>query len=302
MIDPICMESLEIYPLRIRFSFDSNVKIPQHLGSAWRGAFGHHLKKIVCMFKHGSCAHCPLLTSCAYTMIFESEHCFDSNETHLGSVPSPYVLYPVIKNSEMHLYVTLIGKQAAGFFPFILHAFRLAGEGEVAHTTFDYEGVDFFDGDAWNMLQGSPLPLSNIPVPNIQGLSIRMHVPIRFKYQGHLVTPDSLNLILWLSALHRRLLSLATCWGDEQLMQKMCNISVDEQWQTSDIRWLDIQRYSSRQKTAMKMGGIVGTFTLSAKQVQTLWPLLYLGQWLHVGKLTTMGLGKYDMVALEGGE
>ena len=48
------------------------------------------------------------------------------------------------------------------------------------------------------------------------------------------------------------------------------------------------------------MGGVHGVFTISSHQGKQLWPMLWLGQWTHIGKLTTMGLGRYEMEVAEG--
>lgn len=41
------------------------------------------------------------------------------------------------------------------------------------------------------------------------------------------------------------------------------------------------------------MGGLVGSFTPQASDLGPWWPILWIGQWLHAGKGTSMGLGKY---------
>lgn len=82
-------------------------------------------------------------------------------------------------------------------------------------------------------------------------------------------------------------------------MRRLCEIPVTGAWQSSDCRWQEMERYSSRQKTAMKMGGVMGDFDLAAEQAKDIWPLLWLGQWVHIGKLTTMGLGRYEILPLK---
>ncbi|MDK2820086.1 MAG: hypothetical protein PWP31_51 [Clostridia bacterium] len=59
-----------------------------------------------------------------------------------------------------------------------------------------------------------------------------------------------------------------------------------------DTRWVDWERYSSRQDTRMKLGGVVGKVTYQGELAE-LWPLLIIGQWTHVGKAVTFGMGKY---------
>lgn len=290
--------ALDFFPVRIRFSLPENNQPRRYLGSAWRGAFGHSLKKLVCIFKHGHCENCPLAATCAFTTVFESHLAFGSAQAARG-VPSPYTLHPVIQGHELHLHITLIGERARSFFPFILHALRLAGEREVAHIPFAYEAVEFFNGGDWQPMDAQPLPLADIPGFHGRATRIRMLTPARFKYQGRLITPETISFSIWTTALRRRLISLAAFWGDEAAMRQLCEVEVAGEWQPSACRWQEMERYSGRQKTAMKMGGVVGAFDLSEQQAQTVWPILWLGQWTHIGKMTTMGLGRY---ALEGVE
>ena len=62
------------------------------------------------------------------------------------------------------------------------------------------------------------------------------------------------------------------------------------------LRWQDWSRYSSRQQQEMTLGGVVGAWTLEG-DLAPLLPWLWLGQWLHVGKNATMGMGGYHLAA-----
>jgi len=291
---------LNIYPIRLRFSTQTTVATSRYSGSAWRGAFGHALKKLVCIFKSGHCEHCPLLVSCAYPMIFESHLTTDTAR----GIPSPYTLYPVCEQRQVHLYLTIMGDKAIGFFPFILHALRVAGEQGVGRCVYSFEVVEQLDAGVWKPLQSQPVALSSmLPQAAAHALTMNLITPVRFKHQGHFIRPDTLTLDLWIKALQRRLISLAGSWGNEAAMQQYCEIDVIGEWQTPHFRWQEMERYSSRQQSAMKIGGVIGSVDLSAEQVQQLWPLLWLGQWTHIGKITTMGMGRYEMVPLvQGGE
>ncbi len=290
---------LNLYPIRVRFSSQAMAVASRYSGSAWRGAFGHALKKLVCIFKSGHCEHCPLLASCAYPMIFESHL---TTKTARG-IPSPYTLYPVCEQQQVHLYLTIIGDKAMGFFPFILHALRVAGEQGVGRRLYNFEAVEQLNAGKWKLLQSQPVALpSTLPQLPGHGLTLNLITPVRFKHQGHLIRPDTLTLELWVNALQRRLISLAASWGGESAMRQYCEIDEPGEWQAPNLRWQEMERYSSRQKAAMKIGGVFGSFDLSADQVQHLWPLLWLGQWTHIGKFTTMGMGRYEMVQIDQGE
>ena len=46
------------------------------------------------------------------------------------------------------------------------------------------------------------------------------------------------------------------------------------------------------------MGGLVGSFELAGPDIEPFWPLLWLGQWTHAGKGSSMGLGRYVLEPL----
>jgi len=61
-----------------------------------------------------------------------------------------------------------------------------------------------------------------------------------------------------------------------------------------NLTWLDWTRYSSRQQQKMSLGGVVGTWRLAGR-LAPFARLLQLGEWLHVGKEATFGLGRYTL-------
>lgn len=66
----------------------------------------------------------------------------------------------------------------------------------------------------------------------------------------------------------------------------------------SELRWQNLPRYSNRQKKFMNFGGLTGSLGYEAGACAFL-PLLRLGQWLHVGKNTSFGLGQYRLLGMD---
>jgi hypothetical protein len=64
------------------------------------------------------------------------------------------------------------------------------------------------------------------------------------------------------------------------------------------LTWRDWTRYSSRQQTTMQMGGLTGRLGVDLGGHERLWPYLWLGQWTHAGKGTSMGLGRYRLATV----
>ena len=54
---------------------------------------------------------------------------------------------------------------------------------------------------------------------------------------------------------------------------------------------VDQTRWSSSQRRELGAGGGVGSFVLDLRGREALFPYLWLGQWVHAGKGTVMGMG-----------
>ena len=57
---------------RLRFKPSGEGRLPAYAGSAWRGALGHALKKVVCVTDLNACPPCLLYRCCPYPYIFET--------------------------------------------------------------------------------------------------------------------------------------------------------------------------------------------------------------------------------------
>jgi len=57
----------------------------------------------------------------------------------------------------------------------------------------------------------------------------------------------------------------------------------------------------------MQLGGLLGTVTFEVRagprshsnELAPFWPYIWLGQWTHAGKNTSMGLGKYEIISVD---
>jgi CRISPR-associated endoribonuclease Cas6 len=143
------------------------------------------------------------------------------------------------------------------------------------------------------------LPLTFRPSPSsdlsLSSLHLNFLTPTRLKYDGQL-SPDLEFHILIRNLLRRTsLLSYFHC--EEQLdldfkglIEEAKGVKVQKQ----NLRWVDWERYSNRQETKMKMGGFIGSISFKGDFREFI-PLILLGEYIHVGKGTGFGLGKYEI-------
>jgi hypothetical protein len=289
-----------------------HIKLPAYSGSAWRGAFGHSLKKLVCVTREPECPRCLLYRSCVYPYVFETPPDPSVGKlTRYTAAPHPFVLCP---DENMHgllppehragLELTLFG-HGNRQLPYIVHALDQAAQRglgkergrlqliEVRQITADDSNpVIYRPGES---LQVQP-PQAPEPPLCPQRLQISVQTPLRLKAGGHHVIPEDFQFKALFSNLLRRI-SMLTAFHSEQpletdfagLTQAAHNIRII----SKNLRWHDWTRYSSRQDSLMQLGGLLGTVQIDGSGLQPFWPYLWLGQWTHAGKNTSMGLGRY---------
>jgi len=141
--------------------------------------------------------------------------------------------------------------------------------------------------------------------PKGSQLTLRLQTPLRLQSQGRPLGVGQLSPRALIAAVARRTALLLefhadnppgpgghASWGEAA---KHALTLADTLTDTQALHWFDWTRYSSRQHQQMTLGGVLGSWTLhgDAPTLAQLWPWLWLGQWLHVGKNATMGMGGY---------
>ena len=120
--------------------------------------------------------------------------------------------------------------------------------------------------------------------------------PTRLKDEGNLRQEPTFRILI--QRLLERLSSLAYFHCGEDLdmdFKELLNRAEGVQIEKADLHWVDWERYSRRQEARMKLGGVVGRI-ICRGDVGGFLPLLWMGQYFHVGKGTTFGLGQYQIV------
>lgn len=132
-------------------------------------------------------------------------------------------------------------------------------------------------------------------------LKLHLHTPLRLQQQGHPLGPEQLDPRVLLAALARRVALVLEFHAQQPQWGAGVAEVVSLAPQLSDarqLRWFDWKCYSSRQQQEMTLGGVLGAWQLHGppEALAAAWPWLWLGQWLHVGKNATMGMGAYTLV------
>jgi hypothetical protein len=298
--------------LECRFELDEPPRLPAFPGSAWRGVFGHALKRAVCVVRHTDCGACLLYRSCVYPYIFETPPPPDAGKMRrYSAVPHPFALRVEPRQSglEYHLGVTLFGR-AERHLPYVVHALSEAGRLGLGrdHQPFrliDVQQARETGGDEWLGIYAPGQPLQGYPatsptiVPCPDRVQIRLLSPLRLRTRDRLATPATFRFSDLFGHLLRRISLLTYFHTDTPLeidFAALTRAAAEVPILEPRLRWYDWTRYSSRQETTMDMGGLVGSFDLPGEFLAPFWPYLWLGQFAQVGKGTTMGLGRYEIL------
>ncbi|MBI4748148.1 MAG: CRISPR system precrRNA processing endoribonuclease RAMP protein Cas6 [Acidobacteria bacterium] len=282
--------------------------LPGFLGSTLRGAFGHALKKRTCLKVPPVCNDiCQFEDGCIYHQIFEAGHPRPHPGTgQLDDFQHPYliVLPPISlaqnrqqlqRDETLTFEITLIGKSTDVHAP-VTEAVRLMGAFGlgVARSVFELESVASPDEPVTTLGNLVAHRLTELPQPD--QITIQLETPARIRLGKKLQFQLPCSILV--RSLARRINSLAAFHGSEPLnldIEELTRLASKVKTVATQIRWCDWERYSNRQETKMKLGGVIGKITYSGPALAGLLPLLAAGEIVHVGAATTFGLGGYRL-------
>lgn len=303
---------------RYRFSFRmaDSLRLPDYAGSLLRGQFGAALRRVSCMTGDKTCAGCPLRATCPYPAIFEAPAPAGHPMQNFSHVPNPYVIEPpplgtrlIDAGGMLQFSIVLFGRAVAQL-PLVSFALQRALESGLgrersrgALEQIDWQAGDGADellpvwqqGDAAIAAHDAHLTLP--AVTDARTLHLTLHTPLRLQHQGHPVRPQALTPRKLVADLLRRITLLAEFHADRPGLVTDASALVrqaDTLAHRPALRWQDWSRYSSRQQREMTLGGAMGEWTLEG-ELGRLHPWLWLGQWLHVGKNASFGMGRYTL-------
>jgi hypothetical protein len=302
---------IPINTYRFYFGADGPITLPKYPGSAWRGAFGHALKKTVCVVRNTPCNQCMLKNACAYSVVFETPPPANAEKMRkYTAAPHPFVLqFPVmalIADSVYSLDVILFG-HGQRYFPYIVHALQTAGrDGIGGHKqVFNLQTIESVNHQGIGETiyhNGELKPLQSAVLPALPAMSkhieITFHTPLRIKQDNKNLATRQFNFGAFFGTLLRRISMISYFHTDTPLETDFAALTTKArtvQFTSQQLKWYDWTRYSSRQQTEMNMGGLIGSVQLDMQGLEEFWPYLWLGQWTHVGKGTSMGMGAYTI-------
>jgi hypothetical protein len=314
--------TLPLARYRFTFRMAEALRLPDYAGSLLRGQFGASLRRLACMTGDDTCHRCPLRPTCPYAALFEAPPPAAHAMQNFSHIPNPYVIEPppfgtrhIAAGDALQFSIVLIG-HAVDQLNLVSLALQRAAEGGLGRERARgaLEVIEWQDGTAptepmpfvpvWQAGDGAIAahdaritPLHVEAGRAHSRVTLAIHTPMRLQHQGRPLGVDALTPRKLVADLLRRITLLAEFHaGRPALIDDAVALvrHAETLSQRPTLRWLDWSRFSSRQRREMTLGGVVGEWVLEG-ELAPLMPWLRLGQWLHVGKNATMGMGHYRL-------
>lgn len=307
------------------FEFEIIARSTVHLpsvfsGGALRGGFGNILRELTCVTKMAECDQCPLLRECPFTQLFNP---IAENDGHFhtgANLPRPFVLSGPDTEQLSHgqharFRLTLVGKSIE-YLPYVVLAFRQLGKvglgkgrgkfelsavysidplsGKFPKQIFDTKENVLYSSKAYDLSLESIV--DHVADSRVDKLKVHLLTPTHLvSSNSRLHEPPSFAHLI--RAVLRRYSDLSSLYCGlrpdipyKELIQKAEGVELE------NFRLREFFRtgHSSRRGQPTVQEGVCGTVTYAGDVTEFL-PYLTLGQWLHIGKQATFGMGRYDL-------
>lgn len=304
----------------VRLRFEAEVvgegSLPKFFGPTLRGALGMTFRRMVCVTHLDECSPCILRFQCPYARFFEpfapSDHPFSKR---LIQMPRPFALQvqppsnsPVsFRVGDTFTFGMTVWHQAENLLPYIIVAVQRTlasgiGRGMKASLVRVVAESDDGEREVFSAEEGiilTSLPSVSaeevlaLPTEKVSRLKVHFVTPTRIDLSGKLQNPVTFSALVKGANERGRALFWAyegtePPWDGKELIKAAGEVEMTKGEQV----WMDFQRFSRRQQEMLKVGGVVGWAEFEGEDLSPFLPMLKLMEWVHVGKLVTMGLGQ----------
>lgn len=314
---------------RVRVTAHDPLHLPAFKGTTLRGSFGLTFRRMVCYQPQTpTCDNCLLRYTCPYPALFNTYTPPDSEVlSREKNIPLPLVIEPPLDEQQVYepgeelvFHLTLIG-QSVRYLSYLVVALQEAGWNGLGRDRGRFqlrslEAVHPYDGSGATVYDAAQsryaIHAQTLPVrfaecraaatAALKGKGIRMRflTPLRLRQDGSVMRGAPPFHSLW-GALMRRVSALAyfhcgARWTTDYRQWALCAQEVA----TADVdtQWVARDRFSSRQRQFVPIGGETGAVTYLG-DLEPFLPVLELGRWVHVGKATVFGNGQYTLLPVE---
>ncbi len=239
------------------------------------------------------------------------------------AAPHPFIIEPPLETQrayqneeELSFGLVLIGR-AVDYLPYFIYTFEELGRHGLGKGKGKYQLLRVIEEMPGNcaskagpikkvIYQGENKTLADSAYPIVwqdivddqspKEICLNFLTPTRIKYENKLI--KNIEFHIFFRNLLRRISLLSYFHCGEKLDNKGFKTLIEEAKQIKTVFrklfWNDWERYSTRQGSRMKMGGFIGEARFQG-DLKPFWPYIRLGEFVHIGKGSSFGLGKYEV-------
>ena len=331
------LDNLSFCRFKAIFDVSDTLQLPAYTGNIIHGVLGRAMRSVrygnkdacsTCPIR-SECRYSNL-----YAYLFESpfDHPFiKENARNLSykqnTYPQPFTFYPpaggyYLEDEELEISFTLIGG-AISSIPFMICALEMLGmnglgKDKVRMFLKRIICEEAVKGGNGSVIYDSDREEIHLPVARqildferireitirflpshefVEKIRIRFLTPFRYKHKERL--GRRLTFEIFVRGLLRRitLLSVYSPLSFAIDHSKLLSSAKDVRVIEDNLDWFEFERYSSKQKVSMAMGGFLGTITFFGN-MNVFLPYIKVGEFINVGKNVSFGLGKYRITFL----
>lgn len=307
---------------RYRFTYTAQepLRMPHHKGNVFRGRFGYILRQTTCVETTRECKkRCQFPERCVYSKCFETPVPKDSPILRgQPFAPHPFILQPpssgklnYTPGDTFTCNLTLIG-EAINLLPWMVFTFDQIGKRRIglqgkrgqcqlnkveslpAHDSHQPQTIYTAETE---MLTDDGLILrlddvmQDVPHAN-DAIELEFLTPTSIKVNGKWSSELTFENLLRNLLRRIRFLSYFHCGDDLAVDAPALIKAAGAVKHHLRLNWLRKDRYSYRAEKSVPMGGFVGKARFSGV-LDPFLPLIYLGEYLHIGHHTAFGFGQY---------
>lgn len=297
------LEKLFFAKYKFNIEFESYPELPAFTGSLIRGTFGHALKNTVCMNDIDKCENCYLIKTCPFPYLFKfNEYLVKKNATNpqIIGIGKP-------KGKKMSFYITLIGK-GLDFLPQVIFSVNEMGKLGFGKDNYKFflNSVEFIDAkynaqiilsaQNTNMIPHKPQNINDFDIKLSDQINITTISPMQILDKNRELITE-LNFNDFIKTTIMRISTLMYYHTENKLdidFSSFFEKSKSIKTLLENLVIFKTKRYSITKNSEKPIEGI----KFDAKffgDLNEFLPFIYLGSYLHTGKLTSLGLGEYKI-------
>jgi hypothetical protein len=318
------------------FRVNRSLYLYRSSGNAFHGLIGNALSQVEFKADNSDCRNCPIRSECRYENLYTYfiitpfDHPFVRDESlppemKRDKYPTPYFFIPpgggqYTPGHHIVLNFTLIGK-AIECFPFFACALKRirslkfgqssgiialdsiydARRNRQGKNTKLYDSETGFTESPCQVLDFNEIfqRITTDPIldEGISRIKTTFVSPFQFRNRNRLGKDFSFQLLIRSILRRMTLLSVHSPFHWNVDFRYVMNKASDIEISGSSMEWIDYYYKPSNRNQKMKVGGFIGEVEFSGDLTEFL-PYLTMGEYLHVGKKTSYGLGKYNIEVL----